>query len=401
MNFYKDPLIEKLRLIESRPLSEGLSDEEWEQLKQLRAELDKDPDSAKLHADADALIKSKEPAAPLPEPREAEIARANDIPNNPPVDPAKKKPKYLVNPGTRALQHWLNSKGFKVKVDGAHGPETKTATQAYFDKYVKNRKTADPASDAMADEYFDMSGAGVAYNVRPQKTDDGGMMWIGSKRYLAAMNKYGYDPKTGDPIGGGPAKPAGMAASPTNKLTPAEIEKRNADIQSGKDVDASGNTTTPAPASTNPEIAKIDAEIKRFTSGGNNMSLQANKDYVANLEKKKAALAAAPPSIAAQPGIPPELSKAIPSPKEGDEYWVNGTRYVFKGFGGGRTHSTPKWTINHKPGDFAVKADTEWATKNNFTGTPDQANAQYLQKTFPQRQAESTELDRLKQLLKF
>jgi hypothetical protein len=39
---------------------------------------------------------------------------------------------------------------------------------------------------------------------------------------------------------------------------------------------------TPAPV----DVAKIDAEIKRFSSG-NNMSLQANKDYVAGLEKKK------------------------------------------------------------------------------------------------------------------
>jgi len=49
-----------------------------------------------------------------------------------------------------------------------------------------------------------------------------------------------------------------------------------------------GQPATPAPvAAPKPvDVAKIDAEIKRFSSG-NNMSLQANKDYVAGLEKKK------------------------------------------------------------------------------------------------------------------
>jgi hypothetical protein len=57
---------------------------------------------------------------------------------------------------------------------------------------------------------------------------------------------------------------------------------------------------TPAPA----DVAKIDAEIKRFSSG-NNMSLQANKDYVAGLEKKKTGGQAATPAPAAplKPGL--------------------------------------------------------------------------------------------------
>jgi hypothetical protein len=58
----------------------------------------------------------------------------------------------------------------------------------------------------------------------------------------------------------------------------------------------------PAPA----DVAKIDAEIKRFSSG-NNMSLQANKDYVAGLEKKKtggqAATPAPSPAAPLKPGL--------------------------------------------------------------------------------------------------
>ena len=397
MNFYKDPLLEKLRLIESRILGEALSDDEFVELQILRAELADDPEVSKLHSDVDAVVTARA--------RDLEKPSVTTDPNKPPVDPNKKKRPYgnnYKNPGTRAFQNWLNAHGVKVTVDGVYGPETQTAGQAYYEK-IKDYKR--PNHDAEYKEFSDMQGCGTAYNVRPDKNDDKGYMWLGSKTYLAAMQKYGYDPKTGNPVGGGPAKPAGQAASPTNKLTPAEIEKRNAEIQGGKNVDAAGNTTAPA-ASTNPEIAKIDAEIKRFTSGGNNMTLQANKDYVANLEKKKLALSAAPSPQAAQPGIPPELSTAVPNPKDGQDYWVNGTRYTFKGFGGGRSYSKPKWTVDHSPGDFAFKASTEWATKNKFTGTPDQAQAQYMQKTFPQGYAnppaaESAEIDRLKQLLKF
>ena len=57
---------------------------------------------------------------------------------------------------------------------------------------------------------------------------------------------------------------------------------------------------TPAPV----DVAKIDAEIKRFSSG-NNMSLQANKDYVAGLEKKKTGGQAATPAAAPLPGKTP------------------------------------------------------------------------------------------------
>jgi hypothetical protein len=77
------------------------------------------------------------------------------------------------------------------------------------------------------------------------------------------------------------------------------------DQQYGKTNDTSGapksaQAATPAPV----DVAKIDAEIKRFSSG-NNMSLQANKDYVAGLEKKKTGGQAATPAPAAplKPGL--------------------------------------------------------------------------------------------------
>lgn len=329
MNFYKDPLLEKLRLIESRVLSEGLSDEEWAELKQLRGELDKDSDSAKLHADADALLKSKEPVSPTIDP------------NKPPVDPNKKKPRYPVNPGTRALQHWLNSKGFKVTVDGAPGPQTKAATQAYFDKYI----AAGKADKATSDEFEAMHGVGVSYNVRPTKTDTEGYMWIGSKRYLEAMNKYGYDPKTGNPVGG--ARPPGQSGQPT----PAA-------------------PTKPAPTPPTPAAPEKPKEV----STGN-------------------------PAL--------DVLNKVPNPTNNMEYWVNGSRYSYTNAGfdpqTGQPHPANGWYKNLDPSDKLQWNANRALSSRGYTG-PDEdgAKTQFLANyKQPTATAESSELDRLKQLLKF
>jgi len=276
MNFYKDPLLEKLRIIEARTLSEALSDDEFAELQQLRAQLGDDAESARLHAEADAVIKA----------RAADFEKTGQTdPNKPPVDPNKKKPGFVTNPGTRAYQNWLNANGLKVAVDGKYGPETTGAA----DKLRALNKDFS-SGGKLSNELSDMQGVGTAVNVKPQKTDDGKMMWIGSQGYLAAMKKYGYDPKTGDPIGGGPAKPASQAGQPTP----------------------------------NPEAAKIDAEIKRFTSGGNDMSLQMNKDYVASLEKKKAALSGSPQ--AAQPGKGPNGEPITKNNMGQTGYWKRSGR---------------------------------------------------------------------------
>jgi hypothetical protein len=66
MNFYKDPLLEKLRLIESQILGEALSDEEFVELQRLRAELADDPEVSKIHSDVDAVVKAR--AADLEKP---------------------------------------------------------------------------------------------------------------------------------------------------------------------------------------------------------------------------------------------------------------------------------------------------------------------------------------------
>jgi hypothetical protein len=70
MNFYKDPLIEKLRLIESRILGEALSDAEFVELQRLRAELADDPEVSKLHSEVDAVVTA----------RAAELEKPTDTP---------------------------------------------------------------------------------------------------------------------------------------------------------------------------------------------------------------------------------------------------------------------------------------------------------------------------------
>ena len=125
--------------------------------------------------------------------------RGTDNVTNDPVKPKpkpKNKPGSGANAGTRAFQHWLNSKGIKVAVDGKWGSETLGGNEKYFNTYILGKKV----SKELQDEYEAMRGVGTAHNVRI--APGSGNMYIGSPEYIAAMNKYGYDIKTGNPIGG-------------------------------------------------------------------------------------------------------------------------------------------------------------------------------------------------------
>jgi hypothetical protein len=250
----------------------------------------------------------------------------NDPVANKPADPAKKKSRYPVNPGTRAYQNWLNSNGLKVAIDGAFGPESQGAGEK-----IQKLKPAEfsVTSGSRAQEMKDMMAIGAAYNVRPDKNDTGNYTWIGSKKYLADMQKYGYDPKTGNPIGG--AKPPGEAGMPTK--------------------DAS------APAA----------------------------------------------------GIPPELSKAVPSPKSGEEYWIKGIRYEFKKEWDG-TQWKNNWKVTYNPGEFTMNGATRRAANSGYTGPGDIVSMNAGMATLDREKnlaasktptTESAEFDRLKELLKF
>jgi len=117
-----------------------------------------------------------------------------------PTDQDKPKPKskYNVNPGTRAYQHWLNSHGVKVAIDGKYGPATQAAASTMFEK-IKAAKEKD-LYEPRFQESQTMLGVGTAHNVKPSPGTS--YMWLNSPKYLEAMKKYGYDPKTGNPIPG-------------------------------------------------------------------------------------------------------------------------------------------------------------------------------------------------------
>lgn len=145
--------------------------------------------------------------------------------------PQRQGPKVgYANPGTRAYQHWLNSKGVKVAIDGSYGPETQGAGEKLPKKF---RPGGDPKlsyeeNKRGFDEHMEMLSVGTAYNVIPAPGKP--YVWLNSPIYLERMKKYGYDPKTGNPIPGGPAdKPAtggGQSGSPgASTMTPEQKTK--------------------------------------------------------------------------------------------------------------------------------------------------------------------------------
>jgi hypothetical protein len=144
--------------------------------------------------------------------------RGLDNVTNDPVKPTPKKPGMSGNAGTRAFQHWLNSKGIKVAVDGKWGPETAGGNQKYFDTYVVGKKI----SKEQQDEYEAMRGVGTAHNVRV--SPGSGNVYIGSPEYIATMKKYGYDVKTGNPVGGAQSATPGQSGQRKTGALPSKQE---------------------------------------------------------------------------------------------------------------------------------------------------------------------------------
>jgi peptidoglycan hydrolase-like protein with peptidoglycan-binding domain len=106
MNFYTDPLLDKLRLIESgQPLNEGLSPEEKQELDSLYKEL---AGWGGVDSEMDTLISAYK-----------KLPAGGDTTTTTPD--AKKKIMAPVDPGTVELQKWLISKGYNLGPDGADG----------------------------------------------------------------------------------------------------------------------------------------------------------------------------------------------------------------------------------------------------------------------------------------
>jgi hypothetical protein len=145
--------------------------------------------------------------------------------NTPTTDkPTTDKPTVKVgikNPGTTALQNWLNTNGVKVTVDGKWGGET----QGALDKLRALKPAEFGTGGTRSQEMMDMVGVGAAHNVKPAPGKD--YVWLNSPRYLEAMKKYGYDPKTGNSTGS--AAPAGTnSTSQSGMPAPAAQEPANA-----------------------------------------------------------------------------------------------------------------------------------------------------------------------------
>lgn len=120
----------------------------------------------------------------------------------------------------------------------------------------------------------------VAFQKANGLTPDG---LIGAKT-MAALQKAGATPPAGfKPVGN---KASGQGAQPASTAG------------AGRGGQGGPTAAQAASATANPAIAKIDAEIKRFTSN-NNMNYEANKKYVAGKEAEKARLSTS--NQAAQP----------------------------------------------------------------------------------------------------
>jgi hypothetical protein len=95
------------------------------------------------------------------------------------------------NPGTLALQYWLNKNGQKAPMDGMWKKETADA--------LDNLKASNPqfgTNGSRWQEMIDMMSVGTAWNVIPGK----GYMGLGDPKFIDTMTKHGFDPKTGKPL---------------------------------------------------------------------------------------------------------------------------------------------------------------------------------------------------------
>jgi len=113
------------------------------------------------------------------------------------------------NPGTKAIQHYLNTKhGQKLAVDGKDGPLTTAAIRSLRDKLS-------------TDEYANIAGLAYAYNVLPGQGP--GTVSLGNPEFVKRMTALGYDPKTGNPMGGGQAaSPAAGSKPSAGGITPGQ-----------------------------------------------------------------------------------------------------------------------------------------------------------------------------------
>ena len=241
---------------------------------------------------------------PLPNGGKETPGKTADKPADKPAGPTGTGKVGPANPGTKAIQHYLNTKhGQKLDVDGRDGPLTTAAIRSLSGKLS-------------TDEYANIAGLAYAYNVKPGQGP--GTVSLGNPEFVKRMTALGYDPKTGDPVGGS-AKGGGQAASPAaGGITPGQN-------------------------------ARDDLLARQGAKGGQ---------------------AASP----AGGDVQAELNKIMPDAQGGEEAWYKGTRYQYlrtKGLA-----NPGEWKPNMKAGDGGMNWN-QWASTSGFTGPQSDVKAAY------------------------
>jgi hypothetical protein len=208
-----------------------------------------------------------------------------------PAAPAAGKKLAKVDPGTVALQKFLIANGFQVGstgADGRFGPNTKKAYDA-----AKTKLAGTPQQKEL-------------------------------ENLMLKAHDMGFDPSKVKPAAGQAAQPAAApAGNPAANQTVSTAARTGVDLGAGTAGGGRGGQGGPTAAQAaqagNPAVAKLDAEIKRF-SAKNNMTIAANQKYVAGLEAKKAAASgqtaqpAAASGQAAQPAAAASKVNPMPDP---------------------------------------------------------------------------------------
>lgn len=157
------------------------------------------------------------------------------------------------NPGTKAIQHYLNTKhGQKLDVDGRDGPLTSTA--------IRNLR-----GKVSTDEYTNIAGLAYAYNVKPGQGP--GTVSLGNPEFVKRMTALGYDPKTGNPVGGAkPTAGSGQSASPAGTVGPKVNTANTAELENSiKAIEAILAKNKTKSESIHPDDALVLENISNFT----------------------------------------------------------------------------------------------------------------------------------------
>ena len=189
---------------------------------------------------------------PLPNGGKVTPAKPTDKPTDKPTPQGTDKV-GPANPGTKAIQHYLNTKhGQKLDVDGRDGPLTSTA--------IRNLR-----GKVSTDEYTNIAGLAYAYNVKPGQGP--GTVSLGNPEFVKRMTALGYDPKTGNPVGGAkPTAGSGQSASPAGTVGPRVNTTNTAELENSiKAIEAILAKNRIKSESIHPDDALVLENISNFT----------------------------------------------------------------------------------------------------------------------------------------